>query len=127
MKSVEIRKAAAELRSIWTIGNEYLQVSAPWTQFKKDPDRAACIIKFSFNLIALFSNISKPFIPNTAEKIDKALNLKDNISWPESLQKSLLYIQEGHTFAVPENLFEKLSDEKVNELKQRFSGNIEKN
>ena len=127
MKSVEIRKAAAELRSIWTIGNEYLQVSAPWTQFKKDPDRAACIIKFSFNLIALFSNISRPFIPSTAEKIDKALNLKNNISWPESLQKSLLHIQDGHKFVVPDNLFEKLSDEKVNELKQRFSGNIEKN
>ena len=123
MKAVEIRKAASELRAIWTVGNEYLQVSAPWSHFKEDPNRAACIIKFSFNLIALYANISRPFIPSTAEKIDKALNLKNNVIWPTSLETALNLIQNGHKFSVPENLFEKLSDEKVYELKERFSGN----
>lgn len=122
MKSIEIRKAASELRGIWTIGNEYLQISAPWSQFKENPDRAACIIRFSFNLIGLYSNISRPFIPSTSEKIDTALNLKDNIAWPLSLNQTLMSIQAGHNFSVPENLFEKLSDEKVFELKQQFSG-----
>ena len=122
MKSVEIRKAAAELRSIWTIGNEYLQLAAPWSHFKENPERAACIIRFSFNLIALYSNISRPFIPEASDKIDAALKLDKNIFWPESLGEYLNFIKKDHTFTVPDNLFSKLSDDQTSKLKMRFSG-----
>ena len=126
MKSIEIRKAAAELRSIWTIGNEYLQLSTPWAHFKEDPKRSACIIRFSFNLIALYSNISRPFIPETAAKIDKALALEHNTDWPVSLSEYLDSIKKGHTFKVPDNLFEKLSNDQVSSLKMQFSGETSK-
>ena len=43
MESIELRKAAQELRAIWVAGNEYLQSAAPWTAIKTDPDRAAAI------------------------------------------------------------------------------------
>ncbi len=124
MKSIEIRKASAELRSIWTIGNEYLQEAKPWVHFKENPSRAASIIRFSFNLIALYANISRPFIPVTANKIDKALNLHNNEIWPKNIIEFMALIKEGHHFLVPENLFEKLSDQKIAELKQKFSGNM---
>ena len=122
LESIEIRKAAAELRSIWAIGNEYLQEAAPWGHFKENPERAACIIRFSFNLIALYANISRPFIPDTCGKIDEALNLKNNTSWPNSLPNFLNSNLTDHEFEVPENLFQKLSDEKTAELKLCFSG-----
>jgi methionyl-tRNA synthetase len=122
MMSIEIRKAAAELRSIWTIGNEYLQLAAPWTHFKENPARSGCIIRFSFNLIALYSNISRPFIPKTSDKIDEALTLNDNSSWPVSLENFLGNIKKGHTFMVPDNLFEKISEDQITELKIKFSG-----
>jgi methionyl-tRNA synthetase len=122
MKNIEIRKATSELRSIWTLGNEYLQIAAPWSHFKENPGRAACIVRFSFNLIALYSNISRPFIPDTAEKIDLALQLNSNISWPVSLTDYLNSIKKDHKFSVPDNLFEKLSDQTVSEFKHTFSG-----
>jgi methionyl-tRNA synthetase len=122
MMSIEIRKAAAELRSIWTVGNEYLQLAAPWTHFKENPGRSASIIRFSFNLIALYSNISRPFIPETSDKIDKALTLKDNSSWPVSVERYLENIEKGHSFIVPDNLFDKISEDQITELKIRFSG-----
>ena len=124
MKAIEIRKAAAELRSIWALGNEYLQVAAPWSQVKDDPDRAACIIRFSFHLIALYSNISRPFIPYTAKKIDDSLNLYDNILWPVSLDDFFSSIKPNQNFEVQANLFEKLSDDRVAELKLSFSGDL---
>ena len=127
MKSIEIRIATAELRSIWAIGNEYLQIAAPWSHFKKNPEKAACIIRFSFNLIALYANISRPFIPDSAKKIDVALNLNNNKLWPQSLANFLNSIDIGHQFSVPQNLFEKLSDEKIHELKHQFSGNDHEN
>ena len=122
MKSIEIRKATSELRSIWTIGNEYLQVAAPWSHYKENPKRAACISRFSLNLIALYANISRPFIPDTSRKIDTALNLKDNNAWPDSVPNFLNNIQAGHKFFIPENLFIKISDEQIFDLKSKFSG-----
>jgi methionyl-tRNA synthetase len=122
MKSIEIRKSAAALRSIWALGNEYLQLAAPWTHFKENPERAACIIRFSFNLIALYSNISRPFIPETAKKIDAALKLENNVIWPASVDEKLSSIKKEHAFTVPDNLFEKLSDSQISDLKSRFSG-----
>ena len=122
MKNIEIRKATSELRSIWALGNEYLQIAAPWSHFNENPDRAGCIVRFSFNLIALYSNISRPFIPDTSEKIDLALQLSNNISWPVSLTDYLNSIQKDHKFSVPDNLFEKLSDQTISEFKQTFSG-----
>ena len=122
MQSIEIRKATAELRSIWTIGNEYLQEAAPWSQFKDSPDRAGSIISFSFNLISLYANISRPFIPDTSKKIDEALNLDNNYIWPTSLTNFMTNIQTGHAFSVPDNLFEKLTDERISKFKAEFSG-----
>ncbi len=36
MEAMEVRKAAAELRGIWVVGNEYLQAAAPWSAIKTD-------------------------------------------------------------------------------------------
>ena len=122
MNAIEVRKAAAELRSIWSAGNEYLQLAAPWSEFKLNSNRAACIVRFSFNLIALYANISRPFIPITSEKIDACLRLKDNDSWPPHLSVFLRNLKADHEFCVPDNLFEKLSDEKMTMLKANFAG-----
>ena len=40
MESMEVRKAAAELRAIWVVGNEYLQSAAPWA-FKETQQAGA--------------------------------------------------------------------------------------
>ena len=41
MEAMEFRKAAVAIRAAWVLGNEYLQVAAPWTALKTDRDRAA--------------------------------------------------------------------------------------
>ncbi|MBA4786628.1 MAG: methionine--tRNA ligase, partial [Brevundimonas sp.] len=40
-EAMEFRKAAVAVRAAWVLGNEYLQVAAPWTALKTDRDRAA--------------------------------------------------------------------------------------
>ena len=37
LDAIEMRKAAQTLRSLWVLGNEYLQEAAPWTAIKTDP------------------------------------------------------------------------------------------
>ena len=121
MQNMEIRKAAAELRAIWVIGNEYLQSAAPWTVFKTDPDQAAAIVRLALNLIRFYAVISAPFIPDASAQLLSAMKT-DDAGWPGDLGAALRTLRAGHGFDVPENLFRKITDEEREDWQSRFSG-----
>ena len=121
MESIEVRKAASELRSIWALGNEYLQSSAPWSVYKEDEKKAAAQIRLALNLIRIYAILSRPFIPNAAEKLMTAMQC-DDWSWPENLEEALNKLMAGSEFIVPEVLFQKISDEECENWQSQFSG-----
>ena len=121
MEAMDVRKSAAELRAIWAAGNEYLQEAAPWSVFKEDPDRAAAQIRLALNLIRLYAVLSAPFIPTTAAKLFVAMNTLDT-SWPDDVTAALGSLEAGHEFAVPDNLFAKITDEEREDWAAKFSG-----
>ena len=121
MEAVEVRKSAAELRAIWALGNEYLQAAEPWAVYKTNPEEAAGIIRLSLNLIALYGQLSAPFIPDAAHILRQAMGQTDPL-WPEDLTQALTRCAAGDAFTVPENLFAKITDEQRDEWAERFSG-----
>jgi methionyl-tRNA synthetase len=121
MEAIEVRKAAAELRSIWAAGNEYLQTTAPWTTFKTDPDQAAAQIRLALNLIVFYANLSAPFIPDAAASLLDTMQV-ENFEWPSDVTHALSALPIGHAFVVPEVLFAKISDEDTAAWQDRFSG-----
>ena len=121
MDAIDVRKAAAELRAIWVAGNEYLQSAAPWAVFKEDPDQAAAQIRLALNLIRVYAVLSAPFIPTTAATLFKDMNTLDT-EWPTDMASALSALPEGHEFAVPENLFAKITDDQREEWAERFAG-----
>ena len=124
-RSLNIRKAANELRALWVAGNEYLQIAAPWTAFKTDPTVAAKSVRFAFHLIGLFGALCKPFIPDTAEKIGNVLpDVNFDTVWQadEKLETLFSLIPENYSFSQPEVLFNKIEDETIEALKLRFGG-----
>ncbi|MDA9283491.1 class I tRNA ligase family protein, partial [Amylibacter sp.] len=120
MAKMEVRKSAADLRAIWSIGNEYLQDAAPWTLFKEDPQSSATIVRFALNLIPLYAALSEPFIPDAADTMVTAMNV-DKL-WPENISNSLALLKAGHKFSVPEVMFAKITDEAREEMNEKFSG-----
>ena len=121
MEQMEVRKAAAELRAIWVIGNEYLQSAAPWTVVKTDPDRAQAMIRLSLNLIRVYAVLSSPFIPDAAATMMTAMGSTD-WTWPDDTSAALRLLAAGSAFTVPENLFRKITDEERVDWQTRFSG-----
>jgi methionyl-tRNA synthetase len=121
MQEMEVRKAAAELRAIWVIGNEYLQSAAPWSAVKTDPARAQAIVRLALNLIRIYAVLSQPFIPDAAAAMMRALDTED-WGWPGEIAPALDTLPAGHGFAVPENLFRKITDEERTEWQARFAG-----
>ena len=121
MEAMDVRKAAAELRGIWVVGNEYLQSAAPWSAVKTDPARAGVIVRLSLNLIRLYAILSRPFIPDAAAVMMAAMG-SDDWTWPDHIGEALRALPPGHPFTVPENLFRKITDEERVDWQQRFSG-----
>ncbi|MFT4151016.1 MAG: methionine--tRNA ligase [Paracoccaceae bacterium] len=121
MSAMEVRKAAAELRAIWVVGNEYLQSAAPWSAVKTDPERAQAIVRLGLNLIRVYAILSQPFIPDAAATMMTAMG-SDDWTWPGDAAEALRALPEGHGFAVPENLFRKITDEERADWQTRFAG-----
>jgi methionyl-tRNA synthetase len=121
MEAIELRKAAQELRAIWAAGNEYLQAAAPWAAIRTDPGRAAAITRFALNLVRLYAVLSRPFLPDAADRMLAALHL-DDAPWPADTAAALAALPPGQPFTVPDVLFAKLEDARRDELEARFAG-----
>lgn len=121
MDATQVRRSAEDLRGLWVLGNEYLQAAAPWSVVKTDEPEARAIIAFALNLIRLYAVLSRPFIPDAAAAIMAALNCND-WTWPDDLEAALKVLPEGHGFAVPENLFRKITDAEREDWQNRFAG-----
>lgn len=121
MNTIEVRKAAAELRAIWVAGNEYLQSAAPWSTFKEDPETAAAQVRLGLNLIRLYAVLSAPFIPSTAARMMEAMQTSDD-TWPSDVAEALSHLTAGHEFSVPDVLFAKITDEQREEWQDHFAG-----
>ena len=103
------------------IGNEYLQAAAPWTVVKTDPERAQAMIRLGLNLIRVYAVLSQPFIPDASAAMMAAMGSQD-WSWPEDIGAAMASLPAGHGFAVPENLFRKITDEERADWQARFAG-----
>ena len=123
MKEFEFRKALAELRAVWVEGNNYITLAEPWTVIKENPARAGAILNVCINLVRIFALLTFPVMPQTAEnmlarlglKIDENTGLKDF-----DVQKEIEFLKEGHPFEVGEALFERISEERTAELKEKY-------
>ena len=125
MNELEFRKAIAELRAIWVEGNNYISVTEPWVVIKENQERAETILRVCLNLIRIFAILTAPLMPETSEKmLNKfGLNLDDNCSLENfEIAKEISVLEPGSNFEVGEALFERITPEKEDELKQKYCG-----
>ena len=85
-----------------------------------NPERAAAILRVCINLIRIFAVLSYPVMPAVAEQMLARLNLKP-ADMPAlkgfNIEKEIAALQPGHGFTVGDALFERISPERVQELK----------
>jgi methionyl-tRNA synthetase len=125
--AMQFRRAAQQLRAIWSAGNAYLNAEAPWKALKEDPERGAAVLATAVNLVQLFAILSEPIIPDAAQRTLAALGV-DGDQWPREATDVPAFLQAlppGHRFEVPEVLFRKVTDDEVGEWRERFGGSEE--
>ena len=124
LEDIQFRKAAAELRAIWVLGNEYLADAAPWTAIRESKDAAAVSVRTAINLIRLFAALSAPIIPFAAAEMAKALRIDPkSLHWPRGkIADELTALKPGHAFDTPSVLFAKIAPEQIADWEARFGG-----
>lgn len=105
------REALAHTMNVARLGNKYLADAEPWKLIKTDEDRVKTILNVSLQLASQLAILMQPFLPNTAKKLFKMLQLKGFEGWENAGKTSLL--QAGHQLGEAELLFEKISDEQI--------------
>ncbi|MEM0927946.1 MAG: methionine--tRNA ligase [Pseudomonadota bacterium] len=119
LAAMEFRKACAELRAAWVLGNEYLQAAAPWAVFKEDKEQAGMIVRTALNLIPLYATLSAPMIPFTADKLAVVFGTATD-AWPTADANVLDTLQRGKSFEPPAVLFKKIEDDQIEAWAQQF-------
>jgi len=107
----KLRDAQAEAMNLARLGNKYLADQEPWKLIKTDPERVQTIMNIALQITANLTVVLQPFLPSTAKKLSDFLNFSEE-NWD---QAGSLHLKAGHQIGTPEILFQKITDETVEE------------
>ncbi|MGN0006909.1 MAG: methionine--tRNA ligase [Alistipes sp.] len=110
IEGYRFREALKDAMSFARIGNKYLADTEPWKLIKTDAKRVETILNIALQITADIAIACEPFMPFTAAKILKMLNI-DHFGW-EQLGRTDL-IPAGHEIGEASLLFEKIEDDVV--------------
>ena len=107
IENYRFREALKDAMNLARLGNKYLADSEPWKLVKTDPERVKTILNVALQITANIAVAIEPFMPFTAEKVPKLLQI-GKPGWDELGSTALL--EAGHVIGTPELLFEKIED-----------------
>ena len=110
IETYHFREALKDAMTYARIGNKYLADTEPWKVVKTDPERVKTILNIALQLTADLSIAIEPFMPFSAAKIVKMLDIKP-LNW--DLLGSETLIEAGPRIGEPELLFEKIEDDAI--------------
>ena len=107
IENYRFREALKDAMNLARLGNKYLADSEPWKLIKTDPERVKTILNVALQITANIAVAIEPFMPFTAEKLLKLLQI-GKPGWDALGSTALL--ETGHVIGTPELLFEKIED-----------------
>lgn len=110
IEQYRFREALNELMNLARTGNKYLTENEPWKTIKTDEARTATVLNISLQICANLAVLASPFMPETAEKLAKMLNMQP-VAWFEAGNVDLL--SENADINAPELLFEQIDDKTI--------------
>lgn len=105
------REALNELMNVARLGNKYLADEEPWKLMKENPERVKTQMYVALQIASALSVLSEPFLPFTAEKLRRMMNLS-SLTWKDVEINSDL-IKPEHQLNASELLFDKIEDDQI--------------
>ncbi|MCL2196006.1 MAG: methionine--tRNA ligase [Treponema sp.] len=116
----ELRDAFRVIFELSSFANKYFQDNEPWRLRNDDPEKAKSVIRDLSYLVRDLSVLIEPYIPHAAAKIASFFNLKhrENLNWKDIGKPQGI----GDVLIRSEMLFSKLEDERIAQLREKYSG-----
>ncbi|KIA83100.1 methionyl-tRNA synthetase [Kaistella solincola] len=125
LENFEFRNALASMMSLARFGNQYLQIEEPWKTIKDNQEKAANSLFVAAQIAAGLAQICEPFLPFSAEKLQKMFNMPQ-INWQE-IENQKVLLKTGHQLNPAELLFSKIEDETIEFQIQKLENTKESN
>ena len=110
IETYKFRDALFELMNLARLGNKYLTENEPWKTIKTNEQRTSTVLNISLQICANLAVLSEPFLPFSAKRLQKMLNLDCN-SWTQAGGIDILSVNSPINPA--ELLFERIEDEAI--------------
>ena len=128
----DFRGAIKKMMEISSYGNGLLQVNEPWKKVKDDPEQVKVVLFLGLHYVAALSLICAPFLPKTADKMQRLLGLPkvnykgDLAGLLNELAEGNYLFQPGHRIQKSDHLFTKISDEVIQaQIDKLYETNIQ--
>ena len=115
----EFKEASDAFMELASFGNSFFQSSKPWDLIKEDKKKAERVIASALAIVRALAILAYPVLPRAMKKVAETINL--NI---ERLD-DVVEIPDEMEILKPEIPFEKIDDEKVEELEKIMMERIE--
>jgi methionyl-tRNA synthetase len=118
IESFKFREAVNTLIDLARLGNKYLAEEEPWKLIKTgNSERVKTIMNIALQLSGVLSVVSEPFLPNTALKLRKMLNLQST-DWNSISKKNPIILSKINK---GELLFRKVEDDEIDIQLQKLN------
>ncbi|MDR0322611.1 MAG: methionine--tRNA ligase [Treponema sp.] len=116
----ELRDAFRDIFELSSFANKYFQDKEPWRLLNDAPEKAKSVIKDLTYIVRDLSVLIEPYMPSAAEKIASFFSLKlgESLNWKNIGKPQGI----GDAQIKSEVLFTKLENDKIEELRVRYSG-----
>ena len=120
---IEIREAFKSVINLSTIGNVYLEQTAPWSLIKNgDRKGAAKVLYLCLNLARALAMLAFPVLPFKMKEVYSQLNFAEEIDTEGNLLSlGKINVGKNHKVNAPSPLFRRIDDEYLDSLKAEFS------
>ena len=125
LEHYEFRNALTAMMNLARFGNQYLQIEEPWKTIKDHPEKAAQSLFVAAQIAVGLAQICEPFLPFSAEKLQKMFNVSQ-LNWKD-LKNEKVLIKTGHRINTAELLFSKIEDETIEFQIQKLENTKESN
>ena len=125
LEHYEFRNALTAMMNLARFGNQYLQIEEPWKTIKDHPEKAAQSLFVAAQIAVGLAQICEPFLPFSAEKLQKMFNVSQ-MTWKDIKNEKVL-IKTGHQINPAELLFSKIEDETIEFQIQKLENTKESN
>jgi methionyl-tRNA synthetase len=115
-ENYKFRQAQQNMMEVARLGNRYLTEQEPWKTFKDDPEATREVLHECLYIIGHLATLMQPFLPGTAQKLFRMLNLKSVYRFDEAF-----VFDDGHILQQPELLFQKIEDETIEQQIQKLN------